>query len=111
MKTLVTIATALLFLSSPPAMAKEKSQTVTVSVTENGFEPSSLDVKPGIPVVLKVTRKTDATCATEIKVPSKKIKKALPLNKEVALNLGKLEKGEIKFTCGMDMVSGNIHVE
>lgn len=107
MKKLI-IATALLLISSSMAIAKESAQVITLSVTENGFEPSSLDVKSGLPVVLKVIRKTDATCATEIKVPSKKIKKALPLNKEVSLNLGKIEKGEVEFTCGMDMLRGSI---
>ena len=79
-----------------------------MQVTENGFEPNQIEVKPDTPVVLKVTRKTDNTCATEIKVTEKKIKKALPLNETVSVDLGKLKKGDHKFSCGMDMLSGQI---
>lgn len=98
-------------LSLQLALAKDKDQVVELQVTEKGFEPSSVDVKPGVPVVLKVTRKTDSTCATQIKIQSKNIKKELPLNKSVTIALGKLEKGEIRFGCGMDMITGNIFVK
>jgi plastocyanin domain-containing protein len=87
-----------------------KHQYVELQVTEKGFEPSQIDVKPDTAITLKVTRKTDNTCATAISIPSKKIKKDLPLNKIVSIDLGKLEKGEIRFACGMDMVSGQIIV-
>ncbi|HEY8272237.1 MAG TPA: cupredoxin domain-containing protein [Pseudobdellovibrionaceae bacterium] len=85
---------------------KSKSQVVELSVTEKGFEPNSIDVGPGKTVILKITRKTDSTCATEIQIPAKKIKKDLPLNKDVSIDLGKLEKGEIRFGCGMNMMEG-----
>lgn len=103
---------AMLFaLNFQPALAQVKDQVVELQVTEKGFEPGSVDVKPGVPVVLKVTRKTDSTCATQIKIQSKKIKKDLPLNKPVTITLGKLDKGEIRFGCGMDMITGNIFVK
>lgn len=85
---------------------------VELSVTENGFEPSTVNVKPGSHVVLKITRKTDSTCAKEVQIPSKKIKTELPLNKTVSIEVGKLEKGEIRFGCGMNMmVGGKIFVK
>lgn len=104
------ILTALFVLSAQAGWAAPKTQVVELTVTENGFEPSTVDVKPGTPVTLKVTRKTDATCATQIKIDSKKITKELPLNKTVSINVGKLEKGEIRFGCGMDMITGKIFV-
>lgn len=107
----VFIALILALGVMPYAHAEVKAQTVAIAVTENGFEPANIDVKPGIPVTLKITRKTDATCATAIQVPSKKIKKKLPLNKEVSIALGKLEKGEIRFGCAMGMMlDGKIFV-
>lgn len=102
-----------LFLGTQPLVAapsNAKNQVVELQVTEKGFEPSTVDVNPGIPVVLKITRKTDATCATTIKIPTKKIKQDLPLNKTVSIEVGKLGKGEIRFACGMDMITGIIHV-
>ncbi len=84
----------------------EMAKTIDLSVTEKGFEPSTVDVMPGTNVTLQVTRKTDSTCATQIQIPSMKIKKDLPLNKTVNIEVGKLEKGEIRFGCGMYMMEG-----
>lgn len=109
----VFVIAALLFsfqfaLSAQAESPKGASQTVDVKVTEKGFEPSTIDVKPGVNLTLKVTRTTDATCATAVQVASKKIKEELPLNKPVLVKIGKVEKGEIRFTCGMDMITGQI---
>jgi plastocyanin domain-containing protein len=99
--------------ATPTIFAKNsvQPQVIEISVTEKGFEPSQVDVKPGTPVVLKVTRKTDATCATQVQIPSKKIKKDLPLNTPVTVEIGKLEKGNVPFSCGMNMINGNLHVQ
>lgn len=88
-----------------------KDQVIDLQVTEKGFEPSSIIVKPEVPVVLRVTRKTNATCATRLKVQSKNIKKELPLNQSVKIALGSLQKGEIRFGCDMDMITGILVVK
>lgn len=89
----------------------QKKQIVNIKVTKKGYEPSQIDVEPGTHVILHVTRKTNTNCAKEIVVPSLHIEEKLPLNKMVSINLGKLAKGEIKFGCGMDMMtSGQITV-
>ena len=108
MKSLILIA--LVVLTAHAGGAAPKARVIELTVTEKGFEPSTVDVEPGTPVVLKVTRKTDSTCATQIKIDSKKITKDLPLNKTVSIDIGKLEKGEIRFGCGMDMITGKIFV-
>lgn len=103
--------TLLVLLGLQTTYAKETVQNITLQVTEKGFEPSKITVKPGTHVVLKITRKTDDTCATQVKITEKKIKADLPLNKEVSVDVGVLAKGDIKFACGMDMISGHIIVE
>lgn len=103
---------ALLFtLGLQSAFAAAKDQVIEIQVTEKGFEPESVNVKAGEPVTLKVTRKTDSTCAKQIKVQPKNVKKDLPLNETITIALGKLEKGEIRFACGMDMATGQIIVK
>ena len=87
-----------------------KGVEVPISVTENGFEPSRIEVKHDQPVTLLVTRKTDQTCATEIVVPSRGITQSLPLNQTVRVALGPLKTGEVAFACGMDMEKGTIAV-
>lgn len=114
MKKVLTITT--IFLAGVSfgsfAHAKDAKKTsIDLAVTEKGFEPSSIDVKPGSDVILNVTRKTDTTCATQIQVPSKNLNVELPLNKAVPVALGKVTKGEIKFACGMNMISGVVIVK
>ena len=106
----------LIFLTSLVVAAAGKTkaedpQVVEIRVTSQGFEPKLVNVKPGVAVILKVTRTTDTTCATEIQIPDKKIRKALPLNETVTIEIGQLQKGEIRFGCGMNMMeSGQIFV-
>ncbi|MCK6598402.1 MAG: cupredoxin domain-containing protein [Bdellovibrionaceae bacterium] len=91
--------------------AKESVKNIDLKVTENGFEPSEIKVTPGTHIVLNVTRKTDVTCATQIKIKEKNIMQELPLNKTVKVDLGVLKKGDVRFACGMDMISGHIIAE
>jgi plastocyanin domain-containing protein len=93
------------------ANAKDDVQNISLKVTEKGFEPSEIKVKPGTHVVLKVTRVTDDTCATQIQIKEKKIKVKLDKDIVATVDVGILKKGEIKFACGMDMISGHIIAE
>lgn len=104
MKTiLLTFAT--LTLASYSSYAHGKKKEISVSVTEKGFEPKKIDVKAGEHVVLNLTRTTDVTCAKQVQVPSKNIKITLEVkDKSYSVDLGKVQKGEIKFGCGMDMM-------
>ena len=111
MKNILAITILSLMTFTATAADKAATQVVQLSVTEKGFVPDKINVKPGTHVILKVTRKTDSTCATQIKISEKKIKQDLPLNKEVIVDVGTLGKGKIGFACGMDMISGFIVAE
>jgi plastocyanin domain-containing protein len=113
MKRTIILALGALIINLPVVWAKpvDKTQIVEIQVTEKGFEPSNVSVSPGAHVILKITRKTDATCATQIKIPSRGLKKDLPLNKTISIELGRVEKGEIAFACGEDMMGGHIFVK
>jgi len=105
-KLIITVLTLAFSMNIMAEVTQE--QVFKMSVTEKGFEPKELKVKPDVPVVLHITRKTNGTCAREIVVPSKNIKVELPMNKEVVVNIGKLQKGEIKFGCAMEMMVGGV---
>ena len=85
-----------------------QAQTIDIQVTENGFQPNNIEVSADVPVTLKITRTTDKTCATEILIKDKKINQKLPLNKTVVVELGKIKKGDLNFSCGMNMDKGKI---
>jgi plastocyanin domain-containing protein len=84
------------------------SREFQVNVTENGFEPDQVVVHKGDTVTLVVTRRTEETCATEVVVPDRGIRKDLPLNQPVRLAIGPVENGPIEFACGMDMYKGKV---
>lgn len=106
------ILASLLFLCAASGAAeKPTKQIVKIQVTDAGFVPAQIKVTPGSHVILKVTRTTDETCAKEILIKEKKINEKLAKDKEVTIDLGTLKNGDIRFACGMNMISGHIIVE
>jgi plastocyanin domain-containing protein len=91
--------------------AAPAARTIDLAVTNKGFEPDKIEVKKGEPVHLVVTRKTDATCATELVIHDQGIRKELPLNKAVAIDFTPQKSGEIKYACGMGMIGGVLVVQ
>ncbi len=85
---------------------KDGVRTVEMAVTEDGFVPSKVKALKGEKLRLVVTRKTNRTCATELVVPGYGIDAKLPLDKAVTIELTPKASGEIKYACGMDMISG-----
>lgn len=88
-----------------------QARTVQLKVTEKGFEPAEVHVRKGEPLELIVTRTTDETCAKKLVVKDAGVKKDLPLNQAVSVLLTPGKTGEIRYACGMDMVSGVLLVE
>ena len=87
-----------------------KPTRIDIAITADGFEPARINVDAGVAVELVFTRKTAKTCATEVAVPSLKIKKPLPLNEPVTIPLTP-EKRDIDFACGMNMLKGKLVVK
>ena len=84
---------------------------VRIVVSEKGFEPDRITLRAGAPARLTFVRTTDATCATEIAVPSLKITRPLPLNQPVDITFTPEKPGDIAFACGMGMFSGILAVQ
>lgn len=93
------------------APARPAVQRARISVTEQGFEPAKVILKAGGPAKLTFVRTSDKTCATEVVFPSLKLKRALPLNEPVDIELTSPPTGEITFACGMDMLKGAVVVQ
>jgi plastocyanin len=89
---------------------KNGVRTVSLTVTDNGFEPSKVKAKKGEKVRLVVTRKTDSTCAKEIVIKDHGINQPLPLDKPVTVEFVPAKSGEIRYACGMDHISGVVFI-
>lgn len=107
----LAIAALVIFAGGCQRSTQAATQTVQVSVTDAGFVPAEVKVRNGIPVVMLVTRTTDQTCAKEIVIPDQHIRKALPLNRPVAISFTPEKRGDFKYACGMEMVSGTLRVQ
>jgi membrane fusion protein, heavy metal efflux system len=85
-------------------------QTAKITVTEQGFEPAKIELRAGAPARLTFLRTTDKTCATEVVFPSMGIKRPLPLNQPVVIDLASLKTGDLSFACGINMFLGSVVV-
>jgi plastocyanin domain-containing protein len=89
---------------------KDGVRTVEMTVTEDGYVPAKIKANKGEKLRLVITRKTDRTCAREIVIKEAGVNKKLPLDKTVTVELTPKKSGELKYACGMDMVTGVIFV-
>ncbi len=87
------------------------SPVASITVSDKGFEPSRVALRAGMPARLTFVRTTDATCATEVVVPSLKIRRALPLNEPVTIEFTPAKPGNVAFACGLDMFTGMLVIE
>lgn len=97
--------------SSGGSHAAHAGNTHEITVTSEGFAPANIKVKRGAPVRLVVTRKTDQTCAKEIVIKDYGINRPLPLDEPVTIEFTPKKSGEVRYACGMDMVTGVLLVE
>ncbi len=98
--------------AAPSAKPSEGPRSVTLTVTEKGYEPSPVQLKKDEPVKLVVTRKTDQTCATEIVMKDYGINTPLPLNTPVEIAFTPNKTGTLTYGCAMgQMISGTFMVE
>ncbi len=89
----------------------ESIQSATVTLTDNGYQPSSLKLRRGVPARVTFVRKIEETCGKEIALPSYNIRRALPLNEPVVIEFTPDKAGEFNFTCGMGMLRGTVIVQ
>jgi plastocyanin domain-containing protein len=81
---------------------------VRIAATEEGFTPAKIEAKAGVPLKLVFRRETDHTCMTGVDFPELGIKKDLPLNTDVEIEVTPKEGGTIAFQCPMGMGKSSI---
>lgn len=81
-----------------------------ITVSKDGYQPGSINVKKGEKVSLAFYRVDTENCGGEVVFPKQKIKKALPVGDTVLVEFTATETGDIAFACGMDMLRGKVVV-
>jgi len=86
------------------------TRTVKIRVDKNGFSPSSIEVEAGHKLNLVFNRADKDNCGNKVVFPKLKIRKNLPVGKDVIVSFTPTEAGQVTFTCGMGMMKGSIVV-
>ncbi len=82
-----------------------------IVVSENGFTPQEISYKQGQPLKLAFYRADNKNCGSEIVFKNLNIRKKLPVDKVVLIDVPTDKTDEISFACGMDMMKGKIVIQ
>lgn len=95
-------------------MKKEKEVEVSDSVditVEGGYNPEVISIPKGKTTKINFLRKDPTDCLGEVVLGDFKIRKELPLNQKVSIEITPQKKGEFVYSCGMNMYHGKIVVK
>ena len=79
-------------------------------LVKGGYTPDVISVTKGKTIKLNFTREDSSSCLEEVVLGDFKIRKFLPLNKKIVIEITPKQTGEFNFTCGMNMFHGKIIV-
>jgi len=115
-ETIVTVSgvVGIIFVFWFFLMKKEKKEVAvagSVDITvEGGYSPEVISIPKGKTTKINFTRKDSSSCLEEVVLPDFKVRKYLPLNQKVTIEITPQQVGEFNFTCGMNMFHGKILV-
>ena len=87
----------------------EEYQTIKMDMTYGGYVPNVLYIKKGVPVRWIINAKEMFSCTNEIMMLEYNIRKKLTYGENM-IEFIPTETGEIKFSCGMQMIWGKFIV-
>ncbi|KKW23787.1 MAG: Cupredoxin family domain protein [Candidatus Kaiserbacteria bacterium GW2011_GWB1_52_6] len=93
---------------------KEKEIEVSDSVdiiVDGGYSPEAISIAKGKTTKLNFIRKDPQACLEEVVLGDFRIRKQLPLNQKITVELTPQRSGEFVYTCGMNMYHGKIIVK
>jgi plastocyanin domain-containing protein len=94
---------------APPSVSADGTRTIPINVNDEGYDPSKISAKAGEKLELEFTRRSKGACAEQVKVAGGPVID-LPLDKPVKIAVTAPASGEVRFACGMDMMTGVIVV-
>ena len=96
-------------VTAPPVGA-DGVQRIVIDVHDTGYSPSSVTARAG--VATELTMRTDGTqgCTRALVMSTFGVQEVLPASGDTLIDLGELEPGTYRYTCGMGMYGGSIRV-
>lgn len=79
-------------------------------VVDGGYVPEVISIPQGKTTTLNFTRRDPSSCLEEVVLSDFKVRKTLPLNKTIPIQITPQVKGDFVYSCGMNMFHGKIKV-
>ena len=98
------------FFLSKNSKGVKISDSVDITV-DGGYSPEVISIDKNKTTKLNFTRTDPTACLEEVVLGDFKIRRQLPLNKKVIIEITPKESGEFVYTCGMGMYHGKIIVK
>lgn len=87
------------------------SGAMLVKVSSAGYEPSRIPAKAGQPLKLAFFRADAQNCGRLVRFPSLGIERELPPGRTVVIEVTPRKTGPLAFSCGMNMMKGELLVQ
>lgn len=97
-------------VSKVDAIVNNNLQEVTINVFSNGYSPSNINLKKGIPTKLILNSVNAQGCARAFTISKMGISKILPINGTEVITFVPLNSGPLVFSCSMGMYTGIFNV-
>ena len=98
------------FLGKKPSFVEATGGRGIDVIVEGGYSPEVISVPKRKTTKINFTRRDSNSCLEEVVLPDFKIKKYLPLNQKVTVEITPEKEGEYPFSCSMNMFHGKIIV-
>lgn len=102
--------------ASTPAndLARPRDDRIVIVATDEGFRPNHIAVRSDRTTTFVFIRRTTKPCLREVVLyteDERKLRRELPVGKEVAIAVRFKHPGKAGFTCGTGMYMGQIEVD
>mgnify|MGYP001586742798 CR=1 FL=1 len=77
-------------------------------IVDGGYQPEVVSIPKDKTTKLNFVRKDSSSCLEEVVLADFKIRKYLPLNQKVTVEVTPQKSGEFDISCGMNMFHGKI---
>lgn len=96
-------------------LVKNEKETIAENsvdiIVEGGYTPQNIVIPKGKATKINFTRRDPTACLEEVVLVDFHIRKYLPLNKKVTIELKPQESGEFVYHCSMNMYHGKIIIK
>lgn len=93
-----------------PPVADDGTQRIVIEAHDTGFSPASVTATAGVPTELTFRTANTQGCTRFVISDALGLEKSLPATGDTRIDVGALEPGSYRYTCGMGMYFGSIKV-